>query len=206
MCPGSLVHQAWPAGMKRGLQTDTAIIEELSQQLNETSNQLAYIRKILDNLVSGQILAVVTAASSTTSGPVPFSGSAAAFHQAKAASLQQPNAASGSVNHSASGKHIGSACTASGSCARLFQASWDLLEHAQTLAFQGHAYEAPMTHFSWPFIPSDPLPWFSLGLGAQSFHWASLRALTAGSYHCCLAAQGSPAHPPWTTPFTTELG
>ena len=57
---------------------DRCYIKELSQQLTETSDQLAYIRKVLDHLVLGQTLApmaaVVTPACNTASGPAPSSG------------------------------------------------------------------------------------------------------------------------------------
>ena len=62
-------------------------IEELSQQLTETSYQLAYIKKVLDCLILGQTLAptaaAVTHASSTPSGPVPIQGYPVAFHQGR---------------------------------------------------------------------------------------------------------------------------
>ena len=58
---------------------DRCCIKELSQQLTETSDQLAYIRKDLDHLILGQtsapIAAAVTPAVSTASRPVPSSGS-----------------------------------------------------------------------------------------------------------------------------------
>ena len=54
-------------------------INELSQQLTETSNQLAYIRKVLDHLISTHTSAPLAAAviptTSTASGLVPTSGS-----------------------------------------------------------------------------------------------------------------------------------
>ena len=49
---------------------DRCYIGELTQQLTETSDQLVYIRKVLDHLISGQTLAP-TATSSTTSRPAP---------------------------------------------------------------------------------------------------------------------------------------
>ena len=58
---------------------DRCHIEELSQQLIEARDQLAYIRKVLDHLILGQALAptaaVVTPASSTASRQAPSSGS-----------------------------------------------------------------------------------------------------------------------------------
>ena len=58
---------------------DRCCIKELSQQLSETNDQLAYIKKVLDCLISGQTLAptaaAVTPASSMASMPAPSSGS-----------------------------------------------------------------------------------------------------------------------------------
>ena len=78
---------------------DRCLIEELPWQLNETNNQLAYITKVLDHLISGQTPAAVTGASSTASGPSPSSDSGC-LPLWQAASLPQPSTASGSVNAS----------------------------------------------------------------------------------------------------------
>ena len=185
--------------------TERCHIKELSQQLNETSDQLAYIRKVLDSLVSGQTPAAVTAASSTASSPAPSSGSGC-LPLGQATSLSQPSTASGSVNPSISGNDISGHAT-SASPTSFLQASQDLQDHAQTLAFQGHAYDTPMTHSPQPFIPSDLLPWFSLGMGtlalgqSQSFHQHQ-----QPQQLLLLGSPGLPSTAPWTPPFTIELG
>ena len=145
---------------------DRCCIKELFQHLNETSYQFAYIRKVLDHLVSCQTLAVVTAASNTTSGPAPSSNSGC-LPLGQAASLPQPSTASGSVNPSISSNHIGGH-VALASCTSFLQASWDLQDHAQTLAFQCHANDTPMTYSPQSLIPSDPLPQCSSGMGAPT--------------------------------------
>ena len=180
-------------------------IEELSQQLNNTSDQLAYIRKVLDHLVSGQTPAAVTAASRIASGPAPSSGSGH-FPLGQAASLPQPSTASGSVKPSISGNHI-SRHAASANHTHFLWASWDLQDHAQTLAFQDHAYDALMTHSLQPFLPLDLLPWFSLGMGASAL--GQPLSFTGSNNHrqlLLLDCPGLPSTAPWTTPSTTELG
>ena len=98
---------------------DRCYIGELSQQLTEMSDQLVYIRKVLDHLISGQTLAP-TATSSTTSRPAP-SLSSGCLPPGQATSLSdtgippvsqtslfiaQLSTASGIVNPSASSNHI----------------------------------------------------------------------------------------------------
>ena len=133
-------------------------MKELSQQLTETSDQFAYIRKV-DHLISIQTLAltaaVVTAASSTASGLAPSSGSSC-FPLGQATLLQgtglplvsqaslfiaQPSTASCSVSPSTNSNHI-SRHAASAIHTNFLQANWDLQDHAQTMAFQDHGNDA----------------------------------------------------------------
>ena len=160
-------------------------IEELFQQLTETSDQLAYIRKVLEHLISGQTPAptatVVTSASSTVSRPAPSSGSSClppeqttslpgiGIPPVSHASLfiAQSSTASGSVNPSISSNHI-RGHAASATHTGFLQASWDFPNHALTLAFQGHSNDASITHSPQPVFSSDLLPWFSLGMGTPA--------------------------------------
>ena len=164
---------------------DRHCIEELSQQLTETSDQLAYIRKVLDHLVSGQTpvptTGVVTAASSTASGPTPslssgclLPGQATSLHSTGIPSVSQaslfiaqPSTASGSVNSSTIGNHIGR-YAALAICTGFLQASWDFQDHAQILAFQGHSNDTSITLSPRPVFSLDLLPWFSSGMDAPA--------------------------------------
>ena len=105
--------------------------EELSHQLNETSNQLTYISKVLDCLISGQTPATTPAA--VTVASLPTSGSS--FPSlGQAASHPQLSTASSSVNPSASSDHIGRQAALT-SHTGFLQMRWDLQDHAQTLTF-----------------------------------------------------------------------
>ena len=103
---------------------DRCQFKELSQHITETSDQLAYIRKVLDHLISSQTLAPTadrgTHASSMSFGPAPPSGSGC-LPPGKATSfpgtgiflvsqasqfIAQLSTASGSVNTPISGNHI----------------------------------------------------------------------------------------------------
>ena len=158
MFPSSSVHQAWSAGCTA---RDRCQIEELSQQLSETTNQLMHISKVLDCLVTCHTPVAtpmeVTSASITSS----VSG---IFHPGHAALLLQPSTASGEVNPSTSSIHI-SKQTAPASHTGCLQASWDLQD--QPLTFQGHAYNSTMNQSPWLFLPSD-LPWLASSLGAPA--------------------------------------
>ena len=152
-------------------------IDEISQQLTETSDQLTYIRKVLNHLVSGQNLAP-TAASSTVSEPAPsgclLPGQAVSLPSIEIppvsqASLfiAQSNTASGSVNPSISGNHTsGHAALATHTC--FLQAHWDFQDHTQTLAFQGYSNDASIMHFPWPVFSSDLSPQFSSRMGTPA--------------------------------------
>ena len=185
--------------------TDRCHIEELSQQLNETSDQLAYIRKVLDSLVSGQVLAVVTAASSTASGPAHSSGSGC-LPLGQATSFPQPSTASGSMNPllvviTSAGMLPQPAAQVSFRQAGTFRImfklwpSWAMPMTPQSLTPLGHSF--PWTsyhgfHQGWALLP-----------------WARLRAFTSINNHRqlpMLDCLGLPSTAPWTTPFTTELG
>ena len=65
---------------------DRCCIKELSQQLTETSDQLAYIRKVLDHLYCGQTPAPTAAMVTAASRLAPSSGSGC-FPPGQAASL-----------------------------------------------------------------------------------------------------------------------
>ena len=181
---------------------------ELSQQLTETCDQLAYISMALDCLVSGQTpaptAAAVTAVSSTASRPGPSSGSSylllgqatslpgIGIPPVSQASLfiAQSSTAWGSVNPFISGNHI-SRHAASAPHTGFLQESLYFQNHAQTLAFQDHSNDDSITHPPWPVFSSDLLPWFSSGMGAPalgqplSFHQQQLSpaATTSDSHH-----------------------
>ena len=144
---------------------DKCHIKELSQELTETSDQLADIRKVLDHLLSGQtsapMAAVVIPACSTASRSVPSSGSGC-LQPGQAASfpsigipplsqtshfIDQSSTALGSAYTPISGNHI-SGQVASATHTAFLQASQDFQDHAQTVAFQGHSNDASLNHSS----------------------------------------------------------
>ena len=159
---------------------DRCHIKELSQQLTETRDQPAYIRKVLDHLISGQTPAP-TATVATASGPAPSSGcgcllagqatslpgTGIALASQASLFIAQSSTASDSVNLSVRGNHI-DWHAASAICTGFLHTSWELQDHAQTLALQGHSNDTSITHSPWPVFSSDLLPWFSLGMGAPA--------------------------------------
>ena len=145
---------------KRGLKTNTALRSFPSNLMKLVTSLLTSGRSwIISFLLSGQTPAAVTAAS----GPALSSGSSY-LPMGQATSLPQPSTTSGSVNPSVRGNLI-SSHTASASHTGFLHASQDLQDHAQTLAFQGHACDAPMTHSPWPFIPLKLLTTVFIGDG-----------------------------------------
>ena len=150
---------------------DRCHIEKLSQQLTETNDQLAYIKKVLDWLVSGQTLVptavVVTPASSTASGPAPplgisclppgqvtlLLGIGTPLVSQASLFIAQSITASGSAYPSISGNHF-SGQAASATHTGFPQASWDFQDHAQTVAFQGHPNDASLNHSPRPVFSS----------------------------------------------------
>ena len=164
---------------------DRCCIGELSQQLTETNDQIAYIKKVLDCLISGQTLAptaaAVTPASSTAPGPAPPSDSGC-LPLGQATSLlgirtpkvsqaslfiAQSSTASGSAHPSISGNHF---CrqAASATHTGFLQASQDFQDHAQTVAFQGHPNNTLFNHSPRLVFSSDLLTWFPLGKGTPA--------------------------------------
>ena len=75
------------------------------------------------------------------------------------------------------------------------------------MAFQAHTNDALMTHSSWPFLPSDLLPWFSFGMVAPSlgqllsFH--QQQQLQAG---IATGLQGAPKHSTMDNTFYNRAG
>ena len=174
---------------------DIHCIEELSQQLNKTSDQLAYIRKVLDSFVSGQTPAVVTAASRTASGPAPASGSGC-LPQGQATSLPQPSTASGSVNPSITPLAV---ITSAGMPPQpAMQVSFKQVRTFRIMLKLWLSRAMPITPQRLTFL-SHSFPWTS----NHGFHWGgysctgpvselSPASTTAGSYYYW-TVQGSPS-------------
>ena len=144
------------------LARDRQQINELSQQLCDTTTQLAHISKVLDHLLAGHTptatLAEVPAVQSISS----VSGTAP---PGQASSLPPQSTALGEVNPSASTFHFNRQA-APHSHTGFPQPSWDLQE--QALSFQDQAHIITLNQSIRPFLPSDFLTQFPLSLGAPT--------------------------------------
>ena len=136
-------------------------INELSQQLCDTTTQIAHISKVLDCLFAGCTPTATPAEVPAVPGTSSVSG---ATPPGQASSLLQQSTASGEVNPSTSTFHInGQAASHAG----FPQSSWDLQE--QALSFQDQAHNSTLNHSVRPFLPfADFLTQFPLSLGAPA--------------------------------------
>ena len=159
-------------------------IEELLQQLTETCDQLAYIRKVLDHLVSSQTSAwptpAVVTSTSTAWGSVPPSDSCS--HVPRQVPLlsnirflqvgwtfqdiAHTNTASSSVPSSDSNSHL-FGWEALTSSTGFPQAGRTFKDHAQTVAFQNHSNATFHNHSLGPIFSTSniPLPRFLAMIG-----------------------------------------
>ena len=158
-------------------------IDDLSQQLSDTTTQHAHISKVLDHLLTGHtpmaILVDVPAAPNTSAGN-------GAVPSGAASSLLQQGTASSKIHSTASSFHVNGQ-TAPHSHAEVQQ---DQAGPAQT-----QAHNSTLSHSIRPFFPSDFLTQFPVSLGAptQGQHLAlnqqqySLATITVG-------LSGTPQH------------
>ena len=137
-------------------------MDELSQQLCDTTTQLTHCRKVLDCILAGHTPMATIAEVPAVQGTSSISG---ATHPGKASSLPQQRTALGEVNPSASTFHInGQAAPHSHTGSP--QSSQDLQE--QALSFQDQAHNSTLNHSVRPFLASDFLTRFPSSLGTPT--------------------------------------
>ena len=141
---------------------DRCQINELSQQLSDTTTQLTHISKVLDGLLASHTPMATLAEFPAVPSFLSASGTAPL---GKAPSVPQQRTASGKANPSTSTFHINGQM-ASHSHAGTPQSSSGL--QYQAFSFQGQTQTTPGTTLPRPFIPSEPLLQFPLSLGTPT--------------------------------------
>ena len=131
---------------------DRCQTDELSQQLSNTTTQLAHISKVLDHLLTSHTPLATLADIPTTLNTSAVNSTAP---QGQTSSLLQQSTASGEINSSASHFHIN------------VQAA----PHSHTGDWQDHAGSSQARHTAAPWTaPSDPSsPWMSWPIFQQAW-------------------------------------
>ena len=162
--PSLLEHQqcslavlsTWPGQQDEQSAKDRHQIDELSQQLSDTTTQIAHISKVLDCLLTSHNPTATLP--DAPAAPITSAGHGA-IPLGAASSLLQQGTASSEIHSTASGLQVNGQA-APHSHAEVWQ---DQVGPAQT-----QVYNSALSHYVRPFFPSDFLTQFPVSLGAPA--------------------------------------